>query len=75
MLPYTSELAELKTIPEYILFFKAKTKSMGCTKSSSKRENYSATSLPQEIRKISNNLNLHLKQLEKEQTKSKVSRR
>ena len=25
MLPYTSELAELKTIPEYILFFKAKT--------------------------------------------------
>ena len=49
---------------------------MGCTKSSSKRENYSATSLPQEIRKISNNLNLHLKQLEKEkQTKSKVSRR
>ena len=49
---------------------------MGCTKSSSKRENYSATSLPQEIRKISNNLNLHLKQLEKEeQTKPKGSRR
>ena len=45
MLPYTSELAELKTIPEYILFFKAKTKSMGCTKSGSKRENYSATGL------------------------------
>ena len=47
-------------------------------KSSSKREVYSEKSLPQETRKISNkkNLNLHLKQLEKEeQTKPKVSRR
>ena len=52
-------------------------KSMGCSKSSSKREVYSNTILPQETRKISNkNLTLHLKELEKEeQTKSKVSRR
>ena len=49
---------------------------MGCSKSSSKREFYSNTSLPQETRKISNNLTLHLKQLEKEvQTKPKVSGR
>ena len=49
---------------------------MGCSKSSSKREVYSYTSLPQETRKISNNLTLHLKELEKEeQTKPIVSRR
>ena len=50
---------------------------MGCSKSSSKREVYSNAILPQETRKISNNnLNLHLKQLEKEEQKySKVSRR
>ena len=49
---------------------------MGCSKSSSKREVYSNTSLPQEIRKISNNLTLHLKEQEKEeQTKPKFSRR
>ena len=49
---------------------------MGCSKSSSKREVYSKTSLPQETRKISNNnLTLHLKELEKEQTKPKVSTR
>ena len=49
---------------------------MGHSESSSKREDYSGTSLPQEARKISNNLSLHLKQLEKEeQTKPKVSRR
>ena len=49
-------------------------KPMGCSKSSSKRKVYSNTSLPQETRKISNNL--HLKELEKkEQTKPKVSRR
>ena len=44
------------------------TKSMGCSKSNSKREVYSNTSLPQEIRKISkkpHNLTLHLKELEK----------
>ena len=40
---------------------------MGCSKSSSKREVYSNTILPQETRKISNNLNLHLKQSEKEE--------
>ena len=49
---------------------------MGCSKSSFKREAYSNTSLPQETRKISNNLILHLQELEKEeQTKPKVSRR
>ena len=48
---------------------------MGCSKSSSKREVYSNTSLPQETRKISNNLILYLKQLEKEQINPKVSRR
>ena len=47
---------------------------MGHSKSSSKREVYSNS--PQETRKISNNLTLHLKQLEKEeQTKPKVGRR
>ena len=49
---------------------------MGCSKTSSKREVYSNTILPQETRKISNSLTLHLKELEKEeQTKPKVSRR
>ena len=49
---------------------------MGCSKSSSKREVYSYTSLPQETRKTQvNNLTLHIKELEKEQTKPKVSRR
>ena len=52
-------------------------KPMGCNKSSSKREVYCSTILPQETRKISNtHLTLHLKELEKEkQTKPKVSRR
>ena len=49
---------------------------MGCSKSSSKREVYSNTSLSQETRKISNNLTLCLKEPEKEEkTKPKVSRR
>ena len=49
---------------------------MGCNKSSSKREVYSNTNLPQETRKISNKLTLHLKEVEKEEsTKHKVSRR
>ena len=50
---------------------------MRCSKSSSKREAYSDTSLPQKKEKSQiNNLNLHLKELEKEeQTKPKVSRR
>ena len=48
---------------------------MGCSKSSSKREVYSNTSLSQETTQI-NNLTLHLKELEKEEkTKPKVSRR
>ena len=49
---------------------------MRCCKSISKREVYSSKILPQETRKISNNVTLHLKPLEKEeQTKPKVSRR
>ena len=49
---------------------------MGYSKSSSKREVYSSTILPQETRKISNKLTLHLKQLEKEEEKNpEVSRR
>ena len=49
---------------------------MGCSKSSSKREVYSNIILPQKTRKISNNLNLYLKQLEKEEQRNpKVSRR
>ena len=51
---------------------------MGRSKSSSKREVYSNTILPQEARRKSqiNNVTLHIKELEKEeQTKPKVSRR
>ena len=48
---------------------------MGYSKGSSKGD-HSRTILPQEKRKISNNLALHLKQLQKEeQTKSKVTKR
>ena len=47
---------------------------MGCSKSSSKRDIYNNTSPPRKKLKI-NSLILHLKQLEKEQTKPKVSRR
>ena len=46
------------------------------SKSSSKRDVCSKTSLPQETRKTSNNLTSHLKELQKEeQTKPKVDRR
>ena len=46
------------------------------SKSSSKRQVYSNIGLPQETRKISNNLMYDLKELEKEeQTKPKVTRR
>ena len=50
---------------------------MGCNKRGIKRKVYSNnTGLPQETRKISNNLNLHLKELEKEkQTKPKVRKK
>ena len=50
---------------------------MGCSKSSPKREVYSNTLLPQEIRKHGiDNLTLYLKQLEKEEHKTlKISRR
>ena len=50
---------------------------MGCSKSSSKREVYSNTILPQETKTSQiNNLTLHQKQLEKEgQNTPKVSRR
>ena len=49
---------------------------MGCSKSSSKREVYSNTSLTQEARKTLNRQHLHLEQLEKEeQNLPKISRR
>ena len=48
---------------------------MGCSKSSPKREVYSNTILPQETRKTRiDKLTLHLKQLEKEEKNSKISR-
>ena len=44
---------------------------MGCSKSSSKKEIYSNTILPQETRKSQiNKLTLHIKQLEKEEQKT-----
>ena len=49
---------------------------MGWSKSSSKKEVYSNTGLPQEHEKSQiNNLTYNLKELGKEQKKSKVSRR
>ena len=49
---------------------------MGHCKSSAKGKVHSNTGLPQETRKKSNNLTLHLKQLEKEEMKNaRVSRR
>ena len=49
---------------------------MGFSKSSAKRKVHSNASLPQETREKSNNLTLHLKQLEKEEMKNPmVSRR
>ena len=48
----------------------------GYSKSTSKQEIYSEKYLPQKTRKISNrNLILHLKELDKEQSKSRVIRR
>ena len=47
---------------------------MGGSKSSSKREVYSNTILPQETRKSKiNNLTLQLKQLEKEEQQQKIN--
>jgi len=49
---------------------------MKCNKSSSKREVYSKTHLPQKTRQISNYVNIHIKKLrKKEQRKPRVSRR
>ena len=49
---------------------------MGHCKSSAKGKVHSITGLPQETRKKSNNLTLHLKQLEKEEMKNpSVSKR
>ena len=49
---------------------------MGCSKSSSKREVYSNTILPQETRKTLNRqLTLLLKQLEKEEPKKIIRRK
>ena len=49
-------------------------KSMGCSKTSSKKEVYGNTVLSQEKRKISNNLTLHPKQLEKEEQNPKLAK-
>ena len=49
-------------------------KPMGCSKNSAKRDIYSNTTLPQEMRKTSNNLILHINQLEKEQQQKKTPR-
>ena len=46
---------------------------MGCNKNNSKREVHGNRGLPQEGRKLSNNLTYHLKELE--QTKPKIRRR
>ena len=49
---------------------------MECIKSSSKREVYRDTSLPQKTKTSGNNLNLQLNDLEKEEkTKPQISRR
>ena len=48
---------------------------MGCTKNGFKRDVYSNKILPQEIRKIINNLILHLKQLEKNKQNQKLVER
>ena len=49
---------------------------MGHYKSSAKRKVHSNTGIPQETRKKSNNLTLHLKQLEKEEIMNpRVSRK
>ena len=49
---------------------------MGCSKSNSKREVYSIQAyLKKQEKSQINNLTLHLKELQKEQTKPKVSRR
>ena len=51
-------------------------KSLGCNKSNSKRKVHRNTIFPKKQEKFQmNNLTLYLKQLEEEQTKSKVSRR
>lgn len=49
---------------------------MECSKSSSKRDIHSSACLPSETRKFQvNSLTSHLKELEIEQTKPKISRR
>ena len=47
---------------------------MGFSENSAKRKVHSNTSLPQEIKEITNTLTLHLKQLEKRRKHPKVSR-
>ena len=48
---------------------------MGLSKSSAKGKVHSNRSLPQETREKSNNLTLHLKELEKEKRRTRISRR
>lgn len=48
---------------------------LGCNKTSSKRGIYSDAGFPHEIRKVSNNITLHLKELEKVQSELKKGNR
>ena len=48
---------------------------MGLSKSSAKGKVHSNRSLPQETREKSNNLTLHLKELDKEKRRTRISRR
>ena len=63
---------EIKIAQKQMTMKTQQLKPMGCSKSSSKREVYSNTILPQETSQI-NNLTLQLKQLEKEEQKNPQS--
>ena len=65
----TEEIRRNQQIPRTNDNENSTTQTIGCSKSSSKREVYSNTILPQETRKMSDNLTWHIKQLEKEQQK------
>ena len=65
----TEEIRRNQQIPRTNDNENTTTQTTGCSKSSSKREVYSNTILPQETRKTSDNLTWHIKQLEKEQQK------
>ena len=68
-----SKRGKKKTTQKQMTIKHDKPKAMGCNKSSSKRDVYSNTILPQETQNISNYLSLHVKQLEKEEQKKHQS--